>query len=143
MAITLIHCPYCKYAMSAEDRDSAPLTCPHCGKQFSLADTDNDAADAFPKAIPFTIEELLSQAEQAMQAQEYLLCLDAANAALSLDKGAPDALFYSQAALAFTAGGIDAERMRGALERAESAMDANEYSDTQLSLIHISEPTRP
>lgn len=131
MAITLIHCPYCKYAMSAEDRDSAPLTCPHCGKQFSLADTDKDAADAFPKAIPFTIEELLSQAEQAMQAQEYLLCLDAANAALSLDKGAPDALFYSQAALAFTAGGIDAERMRGALERAESAMDANEYSDTQ------------
>ena len=67
MAITLIHCPYCKYAMSAEDRDSAPLTCPHCGKQFSLADTDKDAADAFPKAIPFTIEELLSQAEQMIK----------------------------------------------------------------------------
>ena len=39
MAITLIHCPNCKFAMSADDSSDAQLTCPHCGKQFIYSET--------------------------------------------------------------------------------------------------------
>ena len=68
---------------------------------------------------------------EALQNQEYLLCLDAANAALKLNKGNADALFYQQAASAFAAAGIHASGMRTALDRADAAMEANDFSDMQ------------
>ncbi len=131
MAITLIHCPNCKFAMSADDSSASPLTCPHCGRKFIYADTITQKPQASANTNSPNIEQYLQQAESAMLSKEYLLCLDAANAALNIDKGNPDALFFQQAANAFSDSGIDANRMRNALDRAEAAMEANEFYDTQ------------
>ena len=133
MAITLIHCPNCKFAMSADDSSDAQLTCPHCGKQFIYSETQEkpNVSQEAGKAAPSTMEEYLHQAREALQNQEYLLCLDAANAALKLNKGNADALFYQQAASAFAAAGIHASGMRTALDRADAAMEANDFSDMQ------------
>lgn len=133
MAITLIHCPDCKFAMSADDSSDAQLICPHCGRQFTYAEaqTGSEVSQKAGKAAPSTMEEYLRQAKEALQTQEYLLCLDAANGALEIDKGNADALFYQEAASAFASTGVHTSGMRTALDRADAAMEANEFSDVQ------------
>lgn len=136
MATNLTHCPHCGHEMPAEDVSAIPAICPVCGLSVTEETEPSEsavAAESTQEQPSDPLESTLLQAKEALQSQEYTLFLDAAKAALDIDKGCPDALFYQGIAQAFLTQEPDTVRIRLALDKAEAAMEANEFTPDQIA----------